>query len=258
MAEYQVTVAPNGARRQKSDHPGIPISPQDLARTARQCQAAGASRVHLHVRDDAGGHSLEAGRYRAAMAAVRAAAPGMAIQITTESAGLYEPKAQLACLEALRPEAASIAVREMARDHEIAARTYALCAEMGTEVQHILYGPSCIAQLEAWYAAGIVPGQMRDVIFVLGKYAPATPARPEELAPFVTAARDMGLSWSLCAFGQAEQACLLAAIQAGGNVRIGFENNLLSPNGDLLKDNTASVAALVKAAAQAGHILKGN
>ena len=256
MANYQVTVAPNGARRQKTDHPELPITPQELAQTARLCQAAGAGRVHLHVRDAAGGHSLDAAAYRQAMAAVRAAAPGMGIQITTESAGIYPPSAQMACLQALCPQAASIAVREMAQDPAVAARSYALCAESGTEVQHILYGPSCIAQLEAWYAEGVVPAQMRDVIFVLGKYAPATPARPQELVPFVAAAQALDLNWSLCAFGRDERACLLAAIQAGGNVRIGFENNLEAPDGALLQDNAASVAGLVKAASEAGHILK--
>ncbi|OIQ39440.1 MAG: 3-keto-5-aminohexanoate cleavage protein [Roseobacter sp. MedPE-SW] len=256
MADYQITVAPNGARRQKSDHPKLPITPLELAQTASACQAAGAKVLHLHVRDEAGVHSLDARRYREAMAAVRAAAPGMEIQITTESAGIYPPSAQLACLQALRPQAASIAVREMAQDPAVAARGYALCAENGTEVQHILYGPSCIAQLVAWYAEGVVPVQMRGVIFVLGKYAPATPAQPQELAPFVTAARAMDLNWSLCAFGRDERACLLAAIKAGGNARVGFENNLETPEGALLEDNAAAVAALVKAASEAGHNLK--
>ena len=33
MADYQVTVAPNGARRQQRDHPMLPITPQELAQT---------------------------------------------------------------------------------------------------------------------------------------------------------------------------------------------------------------------------------
>lgn len=257
VPEYQITVAPNGARRQKSDHPMLPITPQELAETAQQCWAAGASAVHLHVRDAAGGHALDAGRYRSAMAAVRAAAPKMAIQITTESAGIFTPQEQLACLSALRPEAASVAVREMAQAPSIAARAYALCAEAGTQVQHILYTPNCIAQLQAWYEAAVVPADMRDVIFVLGKYAPKTVAQPHDLRRFVDLTEGMQLNWSVCAFGQREQSCLLAAIAAGGNVRIGFENNIETPAGGMLADNAASVAALVRAASAAGYHLKG-
>ncbi|MEP2716185.1 3-keto-5-aminohexanoate cleavage protein [Pseudophaeobacter sp.] len=256
MAEFKVTVAPNGARRQKRDHSELPVTPQELAVTAQRCQAEGASGLHLHVRDAAGQHSLDAGRYRAAMAAVAEAAPGMAIQITTESAGIYEPEAQLACLKALHPAAASIAVRELARDPNIAARAYALCAEVGTEVQHILYGPSCIAQLASWYDTGVVPGAARDAILVLGKYVPPVAGDPDRLVPLVKEARALDLSWSLCAFGRTEQACLLEAIKAGGNVRIGFENNTETPEGLPLADNAASVAALVKAATKAGHSLQ--
>lgn len=256
MAEYQLMVAPNGARRQKQDHPELPLSPQELALEAAACYQAGAGALHLHVRDSQGRHSLDAERYREAMAAVAEVAPTMAIQITTESAGIYRPAEQLACLKALRPAAASISVREMAQAPEIAARTYALCEESGTEVQHILYGESCVAQLQAWYQAGVVPAGMRDVIFVLGQFAPPVLARPQDLEQFLPATRAIKLNWSLCAFGRQERACLLAGIAAGGNARIGFENNVETPDGAALATNAASVSALVKAATAAGHILR--
>ncbi len=256
MANYELMVALNGARRQRRDHPRLPVTAAQLAEAAAACQKVGAQAVHLHVRDEQGAHSLDAGRYREAMAAVAEAAPGMAIQITTESAGIYDVADQLACLEALRPGAASISVREMAREPRLAARTYALCAEAGTQVQHILYGPDCIARLRAWFQDGLVPGTMRDAIFVLGSYRPAIPGQPEGLAKFLNAASDLQLTWSACAFGRHEQACLLAAVSAGGDARIGFENNIETPDGGLLADNAASVAAFVQAARAEGHTLK--
>jgi len=256
VAEYQIMVAPNGARRQRRDHPALPLSPAELAQEAADCHRAGAAALHLHVRDAQGRHSLDAGRYREAMAAVAEAAPAMAIQITTESAGIYTPDQQFACLQALRPAAASVSVREMAQAPEIATRAYALCAETGTQVQHILYGDSCVAQLQTWYRAGVIPDAMRDVIFVLGKYAPPVLAQPQDLSGFLSATRTMDLNWSLCAFGRQERACLLAGIAAGGNPRIGFENNVEKPEGDPLATNAASVAALVTAASAAGHILR--
>ena len=75
-------VAPTGARLSKSDHPGLPISPEEIAQTAKASALAGAHALHLHVRDAEGRHSLDAGRYREAMAAVAEAVPGMAIQVT--------------------------------------------------------------------------------------------------------------------------------------------------------------------------------
>lgn len=256
MAAYTLTVAPNGARRGREDHPELPVTQDQIVETAVACRKAGAHGIHLHVRDVVGTHSLDGGRYRDTMAAVAAAAPDLAIQITTESAGRFSVAEQLSCLDVLRPTSASVSVREMARDPILAARAYALCAAEQTQVQHILYGPSCIDQLSRWYKDGTVPGQMRDVIFVLGQYLPQVLAQPKDLQGFLTATADLGLNWSICAFGRNEQACLLEAIVAGGDVRIGFENNIETPEGDLLPDNAASVAALIKAAAKVGHTLK--
>ncbi|GLO69080.1 3-keto-5-aminohexanoate cleavage protein [Phaeobacter inhibens] len=253
MTTYHLMVAPNGARRRQADHAGLPLRTAEIAATAATCQRAGADALHLHVRDRDGGHSLDAGRYRAAMAAVAEAAPGMAIQITTESAGVFDVADQLACLEALRPAAASVSIREMARDWRLASRAYAVCAEAGTEVQHILYGADCIAELRRAYARGDVPVQMRSAIFVLGQYAPPRLAHPAELRPFLAATADLDLDWGLCAFGQEEHACLLAGLEAGGRLRIGFENNTQAADGSEYPDNAASVAAFVALARAAGH-----
>lgn len=253
MSKYALMVAMNGARRSRADHPALPVTEEQIAAAAADCFRAGADTLHLHVRDEQGRHSLDAGRYRGAMAAVAEVVPDMAIQITTESAGLFGPEEQFSCLEHMRPAAASVSVREMARDPQIAARAYALCAEAGTRVQHILYGPQCWEQLAAWYGDATVPGDMRDAIFVLGKYAPQTDAIPEEVATLLPVAARLDLNWSLCAFGAQEHSCLLAAIAAGGDVRVGFENSLSAPTGPIWTDNAASVSALVAAASAAGH-----
>ena len=256
MTDYRLMVAPNGARRSKADHSALPLTPQDLAYCARRCQAAGADALHLHVRDSAGRHSLDAGRYREAMAEIAKSAPGMEIQITTESAGIYDPIAQLACLEALRPVSASVSVREIACDPVVAPRLYALAAEAGTRIQHILYSSDCIAHLKRWYKLGIVPAGMRDAIFVLGKYQPEVMALPQHLEGFLAATQGMELNWSCCAFGRLEHSCLLGALDAGGDLRIGFENSTQAPDGGLWQDNAASVAAFVKSAAVKGHHLQ--
>ncbi len=252
-------LAPNGARRTKADHPALPVTPSELATTAKAAFAAGADSLHLHVRDEQQGHSLDAGRYREAIAAVNEAVPGLAIQITTESAGIFGVADQFACLEALRPAAASISVREMAREPELATRVYALCREVGTRVQHILYTQDCLAQLETWSAQGLIGPLQNDVIFVLGQYTPARHGCPQDLSSFLQAIAGQGLqpdaaassasyrwNWSICAFGPQEIDCLLAAWAQGGGARIGFENNIHDPNGGLWADNAASVARLIQ------------
>lgn len=162
---------PTGARRSTADHPALPISTAQIVATARACVDAGADALHLHVRDSAGRHTLDAGRYRESLRELATQLPELPVQITTEAAGIYDVAAQLACLERLRPNWASIALREIARDPDLAPRVYATCAAQGTVVQHILYDTEDIARLRDWQARGIIrPGQ-DAVLFVLGRHS---------------------------------------------------------------------------------------
>ena len=59
--------------RAKAEHPAVPLSPQELARDAAACVAAGAAAIHLHPRDGEGHERLDADVVDAVVAAVRAA-----------------------------------------------------------------------------------------------------------------------------------------------------------------------------------------
>lgn len=244
--EFKLTVAPNGARRQKADHAALPVSTLEIVKVAQDCFQAGADEIHLHVREDDGSHSLDVGRYEEAIKAISEAVPAMSIQVTTESAGVFSVQEQYDCLLKLRPAAASISVREMARDVDLAKCVYALSAETQTIVQHILYSTDCVKQLLDWRVRGIVPNTMSDVIFVLGQYSPQVLGLPEHLSPFLSMIAQHDLDWTVCAFGQNEHACLRAAVAQGGNVRIGFENNIQRPDGTLFEDNATSVAEFLR------------
>ncbi|KAB7613783.1 3-keto-5-aminohexanoate cleavage protein [Amylibacter sp. SFDW26] len=243
MTPYKLTVAPNGARLQKTDHPALPITIAETVKTAQDCFTVGANEIHLHVREDDGSHSLDADRYHECIQELNKAVPDMTIQITTESAGVFDVRQQLDCIEQLRPKAASISVREMARDPKLAARVYAICAEAHTKVQHILYTPECAAQLIRWQQDETIPLNQNDVIFVLGYYNPPVLGQPDHIDRFLTTIKGHNYKWTVCAFGKNEHACLLKAIQLGGHVRIGFENNDRQPNGQRYADNAASVSA---------------
>lgn len=238
-----IMVAPNGARRGKTDHPQLPVTLDDTVTEARACFRAGAQVLHLHVRDDAGRHTLDAGRYREALAALAENVPDMTVQITTESAGLFTPVEQRACLRDVRPDWASISVREIASDPAIAAELYRRCAEQGTRVQHIAYDRADLHQLADWRETGLVRAEQNEVICVLGAYAPQRHGTPEEIGDWREALS--GLRFAVCAFGPQEEACLLAAGDVGAEIlRVGFENNLTDPNGNLWTDNAAAVSSL--------------
>nr|WP_120499720.1 3-keto-5-aminohexanoate cleavage protein [Roseovarius sp. EL26] len=244
MKQPFVMVAPNGARRGKADHPALPVTMDDILSTASACFEAGADGLHLHVRDDEGLHSLDAGRYRETLDALAQVVPEMRLQITTESGGRFDVAQQLQCLRDVKPGWASVSVREMARSPELADAVYGTMAENGTEVQHILYDPRDAELLRQWQAEGIVRTDQTSVIFVLGKYTPRVAAVPEDLNAHL-AGHEASAPWMVCAFGLHEHACLIEAARKGGNLRVGFENNLDDNDDGLFADNAQSVTHLM-------------
>lgn len=243
MSAPLIMVAPNGARRGKPDHPMLPVRTEETVSEAIACHRAGAGALHLHVRDDAGQHSLDAGRYLEALQEVAKAVPTMALQITTESAGRYGPEAQYDCLEQVKPDWASISVREIARDAALAPRLYGLCADRGTRVQHIAYDAEDLELLRQWRRTGVVRPEQDEVICVLGAYAPPRAGAPSDLDPLLPSLN--GLRFAVCAFGAQEQSCLIDAAHRGAEIlRVGFENNLTAPDGKLWTNNAAAVSSL--------------
>lgn len=251
-----IAVAPNGARKTKADHPALPITPDELSATARSCVDAGATMIHLHVRDASGAHSLDAGRYREATAAVReSCGDSIVIQVTTEAVGRYTPDEQMACIRALEPEAASFAVRELIPDVASEADAKAFFGwvqEAGIQAQFILYSPEDVERFEALVARGVLPAGRQLLLFVLGRYAKDQTSEPHELLPFIQA-NQSGHPWAVCAFGPKEAACALTAAALGGHARVGFENNLFLPDGQLAPNNAALVASVAQGAAHFGR-----
>jgi 3-keto-5-aminohexanoate cleavage enzyme len=245
MTPLVLMVAPNGARRTKIDHPELPITPQQLAAEAARCMAAGATALHLHVRDDEGLHSLDPDRYRAAMDAIRAEiGEAMVIQITTEAVGRYHYEEQMAVVRQVRPEAVSLALTELIPDDDAldgAADFLGWLRRERIAPQYILYSPTEVVRFHDLRRRGVIPQERPFAIFVLGRYAtPSQAVHPRDLLPYLKA-HDMNFPWAVCAFGAVESACVLTAAGLEGHARVGFENNLWRADGQLASSNAELV-----------------
>ena len=256
-----LTVAPNGARRGKADHPALPVTAAELADTAARCLDAGAAMIHLHIRDRNGGHLLDADGYRTAMAAIEAkVGRALVIQPTTEAVGIYDRHQQMDLVRALRPEQVSMAVRELIPDpaaESQAAEFLAWAAQAHVAVQHILYDVGDVQRFVALRRRGIVPGPVAPVLFVLGRYVDGQQSDPLELLPFIENWRDAGQTgpWAVCAFGRREGAVGAAAASLGGHVRVGFENNFHLADGRIAPNNETLVRAMAELAGRIGRPL---
>lgn len=247
MALPNLMVAPNGARRKKADHPAIPVTIAEIVDEAAACYAAGADGLHAHVRDENQDHVLDAGLYRELLSELKRRTPQIQVQITTEAVGQYSPAQQRALVNDVRPQAVSVSLVEMTSelDSELSAvrSFYHEQLQAGVAVQHILYAPKEIAALRAYMDEGVIPAARPQLLFVLGRYAKNQESSAAELHPFleVLAAQNLDADWAVCAFGEGETECLLAAHEAGGKMRVGFENSLWNADGSIARNNAERV-----------------
>jgi 3-keto-5-aminohexanoate cleavage enzyme len=230
-----VAVAPNGGRKTKADHPALPLSPDELARTAAECLERGASMIHLHVRDKDGGHCLDPEAYRTAIARIcEEVGDRLVLQITSESLGRYSPAQQRSAVLRTNPEAVSLALRELApekADEKDFGLFLGKLKQMRIWPQTILYNPDEAERLGAMMNQGLIPFDKLSVLYVLGRFALTRTAIPRDLLPYLASDMPRFESWSVCAFGHREAACVAAGALLGGHGRVGFENNLKLPNG---------------------------
>lgn len=254
-------VAPNGARLTKADHAALPVTIDEIVATTLACRDAGADGVHAHVRDAAQQHVLDQGLYAELLAELGHRAPDMYVQITSEAAGRFTPAEQRRLVEEMRPAAVSIALREItAAQEEVTTRQFfAMCAEGGIGVQHILYDEADIDHLAALIRRGDIAAAGLMVLLCAGRYTTGQASSPDDVARLANKLTTVlpHADWAACAFGPQETACLIQATRLGGKVRIGFENNRLNRDGSIAENNAARVGEFVVQAPELGGEVSG-
>jgi uncharacterized protein (DUF849 family) len=253
-----ITVAPNGAYKQRPDHPALPLTTSELGQTAKQCLEAGAGMIHMHIRDADGRHSLDVTGYREAQQAVKAAVGDeLIIQVTSEAARVYKAPEQIAMVTVLKPEAVSVGLREVDQPEIGEAgleHFFGWLAKERIMTQVIVYDVADLQRWQALRAKGVIPDAPWSLLFVLGRYSVGQTSEAKDLLPFVMAHTGQE-PWSMCAFGAGEHACATTAVALGGHARVGFENNLLLNNGQVAPDNAALVRQIADSARVLGRSL---
>ena len=246
--------APNGARLLKADHPNVPLSSEELADCAESLLHLGASVLHLHVRDSQGHHSLDAGRYREALAAIRErVGDRLVLQVTTEAQGMYDPHQQMALVRELRPEAVSLALRELCPDRQSEDEAGEFFREIragGTWPQYILYDAGEAARFDALRQEGFFGTGQPCALAVLGRYSDSTEGSKAGLEKFVASARLEEFPWAVCCIGHREGEVARRAAELGGHIRVGFESNRFLPDGRIARDNAHLIEEELKLVAE--------
>ena len=248
MSPVLIKACLNGARG-RADHPGIPVTPAELADEARAAVAAGAGALHFHPRGADGAETLDPAEIAAAVAAVRSACPGIPVGVTT---GLWivggDADLRLELIEGwaaagARPDFASVNLSEEGNE-ELADCLRA--AGIGVEA-----GVWSVANVEALAGSGFAD----DLVRVLIEPVEADPEAAVGLAGAMEAALDAAGIYAPRlhhGVGAATWAVLRNAISLGRDIRVGLEDTLELPDGTRAEGNGALVAAAAEMAQASG------
>ena len=105
-----ITVAPTGAESDKAAVPALPVTLDELAATAVECRAAGAAVIHVHIRDGDARPTLDLGRLKDTVQALREATD-LIVQLSTGGAVTDSFEDRLAVLDAAPDACSSPAAR---------------------------------------------------------------------------------------------------------------------------------------------------
>ena len=254
-----IAVAPNGARYTKSDHPQLPITPTELAKTAKDCLHAGARMIHLHVRDNREQHSLKSEFYIPALQAVKdAVGDEMLVQITSEAAGSYQANQQMEMMQQLMPDCMSLALREFIQSEENLSEFINFIETLSSAnclLQYILYDDGDYQLYKKLLAEGNIPSDNHSLLFVLGRYIAETPnvVIVEQFKGILTSDEN----WMCCTFGPHSNAILAKVVKLNCNIRVGFENGFYLPDGSIAKSNADLIKQTCLSFEESGRPLAG-
>ena len=247
MSKVVVTAALTGPIAKKSDNPGLPVTPEEIAVAATEAYAAGASVAHVHIRDANGLPSADVNIAREAIERIQASCP-ILVQLSTgvgpgvpldDRARLVELKPQMA---SLNPCSMTFGSFEFSNPPDGVRRLAARMRELGVKAELEVYDSGHVDVCLQLLKEGLLvePLQFSIVMGIPGGMA----ASLENLLSTVRRL-PAGSAWQAIAVGRANLELTTAAMTQGGNVRTGLEDTLYLSKGRLAPNSAALVSRLV-------------
>src|SRR5690349_18714816 len=249
MAGTLITVAPTGAESAKADVPALPVTLTELVATAKDCAAVGASVVHVHIRDDEARPTLDLGRLKEAVAALRAET-GLIVQLSSGGAVTDPEEDRLRVLDA-EPDMASCTMGTVNFGDDVFLNRWEFIVDLHTRMQDRAIVPEYeifdLGQLTALQRLldrhGLPYGGHVHLDLVMGVPG-GMPGTVPALAACLAAMRDLpeGSTFSATGIGRSTLPVLLTSLAAGGHLRVGMEDTITYAKGRPVESNAELVA----------------
>jgi len=252
-ATTMITVAPTGAESSKADVPALPVTLAELVTAAKACEAVGAAMIHIHIRDAAAEPTLDLGRLRETVAAVREQT-SLVVQLSTGGSvhDGYPPRLRVLDAE---PDSCSLTCGTVNFGDEVFMNPWPFMVELYQETQ----AREVVPEFEL-FDLGHVTALNRLLDSYGGPYGGhvhcdlvmgvpgGMPGTTEALVAAV-GALPAGASWSATGVGRSTLPVMYAALSAGGHLRVGMEDVLTYSRGVPVRDNAQLVERAAEAAA---------
>lgn len=257
MEKLIITAAICGAEVTKEHNPAVPYTKEEMVREAKSAFDAGAAIIHVHVRWDDGTPTQDRERFREVLDAIKEACPGVILIPSTGGAVGMTAEERLQPTE-LFPEMATLDCGTCNFGDDIFTNDMPTMRAFGKRMieNHIKPEYECfeIGHLDTivnMARKGEVPGGPMQFNFVLG-VSGCTPATPENLA-FLVNKIPAGSTWTVTGVGKGAFPMAACGIIMGGNVRVGFEDNIYLGRGQKAKSNGELVEKVVRLAKELGR-----
>jgi uncharacterized protein (DUF849 family) len=240
-----ITVAPTGAESEKAAVPALPVTLDELVTTAKECSAAGAAVIHVHIRDAEAKPTLDLGRLADTVQALREATD-LIVQLSTGGAVTDPYERRLAVLDA-RPDACSLTCGTVNFGDDVfmnpwgfIKELYAKTKEYGVVPEFELFDLGHIATLHRLLAEmGAPAGGHVHCDLVMG--VPGGMPGDAATLTAAVAALPAGATWSATGIGRTSLPVMLAALSAGGHLRVGMEDTVTFSRGRPVTSNAELV-----------------
>ena len=259
MEKLIITAAICGAEVTKKHNPAVPYTIEEIGREAKLAYDAGASIIHLHVREDDGTPTQAKARFELAITEIKRLCPGVIIQPSTGGAVGMTNAERMQPLE-LFPEMATLDCGTVNfGGDEVFVNTENTIKEFGEEMMILgvkpeieVFDKGMIDTAIRLCKQGFIkpPMHFNFVMGVTGGIAATT----RDFA-YLADSLPQGSTYTVSGIGRSEFPMAALAIISGGHVRVGFEDNVYLSRGVLAKSNGELVEKVVRIAKEFGRAI---
>ncbi len=250
MTVAVLTCAITGPIATKADNPNLPVTPEEIAESARGAHEAGAAVVHIHVRDEQGRPTADLQIARRTVSLIEEACPAL-VQLST-GVGLDVPFEEREKLVEARPRMASLnpcsmsfANGEFRNPPDGVRRLAARMQELGVKPELEIYDTGHLEVALALCEEGLIPEPLQfSIVMGIRGGMPATPTALVQLVDRLPP----GAVWQAIAIGRWNLPMTAIGLAMGGNARTGMEDTLMLRRGVPADSNAQLVERLARVA----------